>query len=227
LVDQNFVRSGFASIYQVGKPLNTFYGLKFLGVDPATGESIFQDTNNDGIVNINDETVIGDYSPDFLGGITNTFTYKGITLDVFFQFVHGVDIFNNTLQFTTNPAANWGMTTEMLRRWKQPGDITDIPKALNVAGLNGSDNSRFLSDGSYMRLKNITLAYDIPASIVTRAKLRSVRIYATGQNLLTFTRYNGADPEVSMFANTNTAQGTDFLTFPQSKMYQFGINIGF
>jgi TonB-linked SusC/RagA family outer membrane protein len=227
LVDQNFVRSGFASIYQVGKPLNTFYGLKFLGVDPATGESIFQDTNNDGVVNINDETVIGDYQPNFLGGITNTFTYKGITLDVFFQFVQGVDVYNNTLQFTTNPAANWGMTTEMRRRWKQPGDITDIPKPLNVAGLNGSDNSRYLSDGSYMRLKNITLAYDIPASIVSKAKLRSARIYASGMNLLTFTKYNGADPEVSVFANTNTAQGTDFLTFPQSKMYQFGINIGF
>lgn len=227
LVDQNFVRSGFASIYQVGHPLNTFYGLKFLGVDPATGESIFQDTNNDGVVNINDETIIGDYQPDFLGGITNTFTYKGITLDVFFQFVQGVDVYNNTLQFTTNPAANWGMTTEMRRRWKQPGDITDIPKPLTAAGLNGSDNSRYLSDGSYMRLKNITLAYDIPASIVSKAKLRSARIYASGMNLLTFTKYNGADPEVSVFANTNTAQGTDFLTFPQSKMYQFGINIGF
>ncbi len=227
LVDQNFVRSGFASIYQVGKPLNTFYGLKFLGVDPATGLSIFQDTNNDGVVNINDETVLGDYQPDFMGGVTNTFTYKGITLDVFFQFVQGVDVYNNTLQFTTNPAANWGMSTEMLRRWKQPGDITDIPKPLTAAGLNGSDNSRFLSDGSYMRLKNITLSYDIPKSIVAKAKLRSARIYATGQNLLTFTAYNGADPEVSVFANTNTAQGTDFLTFPQSKMYQFGINLGF
>ncbi len=227
LVDQNFVRSGFASIYQVGKPLNTFYGMKFLGVDPATGESIFQDTNNDGVVNINDETVIGDYQPDFIGGFTNTFTYKGITLDVFFQFVQGVDVYNNTLQFTTNPAANWGMTTEMRRRWKQPGDITDIPKPLTSAGLNGSDNSRYLSDGSYMRLKNITLSYDIPASIVSKAKLRSARIYASGMNLLTFTKYNGADPEVSVFANTNTAQGTDFLTFPQSKMYQFGINIGF
>ena len=115
----------------------------------------------------------------------------------------------------------------MRRRWTKPGDITDIPKPLNVNGLNGSDNSRYLSDGSYMRLKNITLAYDLPKSIISRAKLRSLRIYATGQNLLTFTRYNGADPEVSVFANTNTAQGTDFLTFPQSKMYQFGLNIGF
>ncbi len=227
LTDQNFVRSGFASIYQVGRPLNTFWGMKFLGVDPATGESIFQDTNNDGIVNINDETVIGDHQPEFLGGFTNTFTYKGFTLDVFFQFVQGVDIYNNTLQFTTNPAANWGMSEEMRRRWRQPGDITDIPKPMTVAGLNGTDNSRFLSDGSYLRMKNITLAYDLPTELISKAKLRSVRVYASGMNLLTFTRYNGADPEVSTFANTNTAQGTDFLTFPQSKVYQFGINIGF
>jgi TonB-linked SusC/RagA family outer membrane protein len=227
LSDQNFVRSGFASIYQEGKPLNTFWGLKFLGVDPATGESIFQDTNDDGVVNINDETVIGDYQPDFMGGITNTFTYKGFSLDVFFQFVQGVDVYNNTLQFTTNPAANWGMTSEMRRRWKQPGDITDIPKPLTNNGLNGSDNSRYLSDASYMRLKNITLSYNLPSSLISKIKLRSARIYATGQNLLTFTKYNGADPEVSTFGNVSTSQGTDFLTYPQSKVYQFGINIGF
>ncbi len=227
LVDANFVRSGFASIFQVGKPLNTFWGLKFLGVDPATGESIFQDTNNDGIVDLNDETVIGDHQPDYLGGFTNSFSFKGFTLDIFFQFVQGVDIYNNTLQFTTNPAANWGMSVEMRRRWRQPGDITDIPKPLPVAGLNGADNSRFISDGSYLRLKNILLAYDLPVSLVSKAKLRSARIYLGGMNLLTFTRYNGADPEVSVFANTNTAQGTDFLTYPQSKLYQVGINIGF
>lgn len=227
LVNENLVRSGFASIYKVGLPLNTFYGLKFLGVDPATGLSIFADTNNDGTVDVNDETVIGDYQPDYIGGFTNTFTFKGFTLDAFFQFVHGVDIYNNTLQFTTNPAANWGMSTEMRRRWRQPGDITDIPKPMTAAGLNASDNSRFLSDGSYMRLKNITLSYDLPSSLVAKAKLRSVRVYATGSNLLTFTAYNGADPEVSTFANTNTAAGTDFLTFPQSKVYQFGVNIGF
>jgi TonB-dependent starch-binding outer membrane protein SusC len=227
LTDQNFVRAGFASIYQEGKPLNTFWGLKFLGVDPATGLSIFQDTNGDGTVDINDETVIGDYQPDFMGGITNTFTYKGFSLDVFLQFVQGVDVYNNTLQFTTNPAANWGMTTEMRRRWKQPGDITDIPKPLTNNGLNGSDNSRYLSDASYMRLKNITLSYNLPSSLVSKIKLRSARIYATGQNLLTFTKYNGADPEVSTFGNVSTSQGTDFLTYPQSKVYQFGINIGF
>lgn len=229
LVNPNLVRSGFASIYQVGLPLNTFYGMKFLGVDPATGESIFQDTNGDGVVNLNDETVIGDHQPEYLGGITNTFSFKGLTLDVFFQFVQGVDVYNNTLQFTNNPGANWAMSSEMRRRWRQPGDITDIPKAFTSAnvGLNQTDNSRYLSDGSYMRLKNITLSYDLPKELLTKIKLRSARVYATGQNLLTFTRYNGVDPEVSTFANTNTAMGTDFLTYPQSKVYQFGINIGF
>lgn len=229
LVNPNLVRSGFASIYQVGLPLNTFYGMKFLGVDPATGESIFQDTNGDGVVNLNDETVIGDHQPEYLGGITNTFSFKGLTLDVFFQFVQGVDVYNNTLQFTNNPGANWAMSSEMRRRWRQPGDITDIPKAFTSAnvGLNQTDNSRYLSDGSYMRLKNITLSYDIPKEVLSKIKLRSARVYATSQNLLTFTRYNGVDPEVSVFANTNTAMGTDFLTYPQSKIYQFGINIGF
>jgi TonB-dependent starch-binding outer membrane protein SusC len=228
LLDENPILQGFASAIIVGQPLNTFYGLNFLGVDPATGQSIFEDVNGDGLVTTAlDSKVIGDAQPDFIGGFTNRFAYKGFSLDVFFQFVQGVQLFNNTQQFTLNPGNGFGMTSEMRRRWRQPGDITDIPVALVSAGLNGADNSRFVSDGDYLRLKNVTLAYDFPTSIANKAKLRSARLFVTGQNLLTFTGYSGADPEVSVFANTSTSAGTDFLTQPQNKMYTVGINIGF
>lgn len=228
LVDDEPILQGFASAIIVGQPLNTFYGLNFLGVDPATGSAIFEDVDGDGLVTVaNDSKVLGDAQPDIVGGFTNRFAYKGFSLDVFFQFVEGVQIYNNTQAFTLNPGNGFGMTKEMLRRWQQPGDITDIPRAVTSPGLSGSDNSRWLSDGDYLRLKNVSLSYDLPAEIVGKARLRSARIFVTGQNLLTFTGYSGADPEVSVFANTSTAQGTDFLTQPQNKMYSIGVNIGF
>lgn len=226
LVDEEPIFSGFASVIMPGEAINTFWGYKWLGVDPATGESIFQDTNGDGAVTADDQTVIGDHAPEFLGGITSNFSWKGISLSVFWQYVYGVDVYNNTLQFSNNVSGPWGLTDEVLRRWRQPGDITDVPRATTQNTLDNTDNSRYLSDGSYLRLKNVQLAYDFPSSITSKLKIRNLRVYATGQNLLTFTRYNGADPEVSTFGNTQTSAGTEFLGFPQLKMYTFGVNVG-
>jgi len=221
------IDAGFASAIIEGEPLNTFYALKWLGVDPATGESVFQDTDGNGTIGSEDRVVIGDYSPNYIGGFTNTFTYKGISLDVFLQFVEGVDVYNNTLAFNQNVSAPWGLSTAVLRRWQKPGDVTDIPKASQQNSLDfTNENSRWLSDGSYLRLKNVTLAYNLPSEIVSKIKLRSARIYVQGQNLWTLTNYNGGDPEVSTFGSTNTSLGTDFLTFPQAKMYSIGVNIG-
>ncbi len=227
LADDQPVLAGFSSAIIKGQPLNTFYGLKWLGVDPATGSSVFDDVNKDGIITTADNVIIGNHQPDQLGGITTGFSFKGITLDVFAQFVNGVDVYNNTLAFSLNPANNFGKDARILNRWQQPGDITNIPRLTRGSELDYSlDNSRFLSDGSYMRLKNVTLGYNLPTDLIGKAKLRSVRVYVSAQNLLTFTRYNGPDPEVSVFADTNTAAGTDFLTQPQNKLLTFGINIG-
>ncbi len=229
LLDPEPIVQGFASAIIEGQPLNTFYAYKFLGVNPATGMSMYQDVNGDGNITADDQTIIGDYQPSYLGGITNNFSYKGLTLSVFFQFIQGVDVYNNTRAFMEHLGTSaWGMDRSVLRRWQKPGDITDIPRAATGAtvGLNNEDNSRFLEDGSYLRLKNITLAYDVPNEIAAKAGLRTARIYFTGVNLLTFTNYSGFDPEVNVFNNTNTAQGTDFLTFPQSKQVFLGVNIG-
>ncbi len=227
LVDDKPIPQGFASVILAGSPLSSFYGLKFLGVDPGTGQSIFDDLNGDGQITQLDNQIIGNANPKSFGGFTNRFSYKGLSLDVFFQFSAGNDVYNSTQTFSLVPGNGFGTTTEIRRRWKKPGDITDIPRATRVAGNDGVDNSRFVSDGSYLRLKNITLSYDIPKAIVQRAKFRSVRLFVTGENLLTFTGYSGADPEVSTFANTSTSAGTDFLTQPQSKRFNIGINLGF
>ncbi len=221
------IQFGFASAVIKGEPLNTFYGLKWLGVDPATGESRFLDDNGDGIISGEDLVVIGDHSPEYMGGINTTLSWKGLSLDAFFQFVQGVDVYNNTLQFSQNISAPWGLSRDVLRRWRQPGDITDIPKATQQTSLDfTNDNSRFLSDGSYIRLKNVTLAYNLPSDLISKAGLRSARVYVQGQNLLTWSGYNGPDPEISAFGFTNTALGTDFLTFPNTRLYALGINIG-
>ncbi len=220
------IQFGFASAVIEGEPLNTFFGLKWLGVDPATGESRFEDLNGDGIISGEDNQVIGDHAPEYMGGITTTLSYKGFSLDAFFQFVQGVDVYNNTLQFSQNVSAPWGLSRDVLRRWRQPGDVTDIPKATQSTSLDfTNDNSRFLSDGSYMRLKNVTLAYNFPSELVSKINLSGARIYVQGQNLLTWTSYNGPDPEISAFGFTNTALGTDFLSFPNTRMYAIGINL--
>ncbi len=226
LVNDEPILRGFSSAIIPGQPLNTFYGLRWLGVDPATGDSQFEDIDGDGTVTSADVGIFGDASPDFIGGFTNKFSYKGLSLDVFFQFVQGSDIYNNTRAFAENPASNFGKSRAVLNRWQNPGDITDVPRVTQNFGFNGADNSRWLEDGSYIRLKNITLAYNFSPELLSKIKLANARIYVTGQNLLTITDYS-LDPEVSVFGATNTSQGTDFLTQPQSKLFLVGINVGF
>ena len=122
-------------------------------------------------------------------------------------------------------------TKDQLRRWQNPGDITDVPQA-RLAWLGNPSNgiaasSRYIEDGSYLRLKTLTLSYNLPASIMKAAKLRSARIFVSGQNLLTFTNYTGWDPEVnSDYRSGNRNQGGDFYSAPQIKTISFGINLG-
>jgi len=227
LLNDEPIISGFSSAVIVGRSINSFYGLNYIGVDPGTGDAVFEDTNRDGVITAADNTYLGTAMPNMVGGFTTNISYKGLSLDVFFNFVHDVKIYNATMQFSTDPSNPFGMTSEMRRRWRNPGDITDIPRATLAPGLATSEGSRYLSSGDYLRMKNITLSYEIPAAWAAKVKMRTARIYVNGQNLLTFTKYPGADPEVSTFANTSTAAGTDFLTQPQTKMYSVGLNLGF
>jgi len=173
---------------------------------------------------------IGNPNPDLIGGITNTLTYKGIDFSFMFQGVFGNQVYNGGGKFmSANGDFFDNQTKDQLKRWKQPGDITNIPQA-RLFGANGTgESSRYISDAGYVRLKTITLGYNLPASILERLKFSKLRIYASAQNLLTFTKYEGWDPEVNSdsYAANNINQGIDFYSAPQAKTITFGINIGF
>ena len=137
-------------------------------------------------------------------------------------------VFNNTRAFSEGMNSIFGQAATVRDRWTTSNTDTDIPRAVfGDPNNNRRVSDRFLEDASYVRLKNLTLGYTLPKGVIKKAGLSNARIYVTGQNLLTFTDYSGFDPEVSTFGETNTAAGTDFLTFPQARTMLVGINLGF
>ncbi len=147
---------------------------------------------------------------------------------MFFQFSYGNDIFNGTRIYIEAMKGSDTQSTAVLRRWKKPGDITDIPRATEEDPNNNNRiTSRFIEDGSYLRLKNMTLIYNFTNYQLKRMKINNMRVYASAYNLITFTRYSGMDPEVHYSGDDDLSMGTDFFTYPQARNFTFGINIGF
>lgn len=212
---------------RIGEPIGVFYGYRSLGVDPSTGDIVFDDINDDGVINAEDRTIIGDPNPDFFGGFTNAFSYKNISLNIFLQYSYGNDIFNGTRIYIESMKGSDNQTTAVLDRWTEPGDETSIPRATeNDPNNNNRISSRFIEDGSYLRIKNVTLSYNIDKKYLDRVGVRNVRIYFTGQNLWTFTNYSGMDPEVNYAGPADVVMGTDFFTHPQVRAFSVGINLG-
>ena len=208
-----------------GQPLGKFWGLISEGVDPQTGDIKYKDLNGDGRITVSDKTYIGDPNPDFTFGFTNDFSYKNFTLSVFFQGSYGNDIYNASRIETEGMYDGKNQSTAVLNRWKKIGDITDIPRA-----VKGTDNikasSRWVEDGSYLRLKTLTLAYNLPTQALQQYGIRKVQPYLTAQNLWTLTNYKGFDPEVNEGLSGPT-MGIDWGTYPQTKSFIFGLNIEF
>ncbi len=207
---------------EVGQPIGIFYGYHCLGVDPTTGNLVYEDVSKDGQITSDDRTKIGDPNPDFSYGFTNTFSYKSFELSVFLQGTYGNDIYNGTLLYLGNLTAEDNQIAKMLNRWKQPGDITDVPRVGDQ--LN---SSRFIEDGSFLRIKNVTLGYNFDKNLLTKVKIKSAKVFASIQNLYTFTEYSGMDPEVNYYGASNIILGTDFFTYPQSRTFLVGLNLGF
>lgn len=205
-----------------GEPIGIFYNYRCLGVDPTTGDLVYDDINHDGVINSDDWTKIGDPNPDFTYGITNTFSWKYFDLSVFLQGVSGNDIFNGSFLYLESGSGEDNQTKEMINRWKAPGDITDQPRVGDMY-----KSSRFIENGSYMRIKNITFGYNFPKEMMKKLRMKSARVYMTGENLFTFTTYEGMDPEVNYYGNDNVVLGTDFFTYPQSRVVMIGLNLGF
>jgi len=217
----------------IDESIGIFYGQKYAGVDPANGDALYYlDETLTETTNDYDEAarmIVGDPNPAFIGGINNVITYKNIDASILFQGVFGNDIYQGGGGFYS-ANGDWfdNSTSDQMARWRNPGDITTIPQA-RLGACNGCNaSSRYVSDGSYVRLKTLSIGYNIPGSLLERMKLSSARIYFIGQNLLTFTNYTGWDPEVNAdYLAGNVFQGNDFYSAPQAKTFSLGINVGF
>jgi len=231
--------NGTLATNTVGYPVNSFYGYVMNGifqtqkeVDAASvqvpgadafnrtspGDVRFRDLNNDGVINDGDRTILGNPNPQFIYAMSNDFSYKGFDLNIFLQGVQGNDIFNANNVFQESMAVAQNQTTKVLGRWEGAGTSNDMPRAIfNDPNNNSRISSRFLEDGSYLRIKNVTLGYTLPHSLLNHT-FQKARVYLSAQNLLTFTRYSGFDPEVP-------ASGVDFNVYPVTRIVSVGINI--
>lgn len=212
---------------QANESLGNFYGYVSNGVNPTTGNLEFKDLNGDGTITPADRAVIGNALPDYTFGLTNNFSYKGLSLDVLVTSSQGNDIYNQSRIDLEGMLDQKNQSTAVLNRWTTPGQITDIPSAKSsYSGLRATAaSSRWIEDGSYVRLKSITLAYNFKPKFLG---LQSLKLYATAQNVYTWTKYSGFDPEVSAYGgNSGTARGIDYGTYPQVKSYTFGVKASF
>lgn len=206
-----------------GMPLGVFYGYKTQGVDPETGDLMYVDMNGDGKITASDRTYIGDPNPDVTYGFTNSFHFYGVSLSFMLQGAAGGDLFNASRIFTEGMQNPWNQSARVLDRWRRPGMITEIPKA----GFDIQPSDYFVEDGSYLRLKDLTIAYDVKGEWMKKIGMTKLQPYFTAQNLLTLTRYMGMDPEVNQNGNSGSVQGLDYGTYPQTRSFVLGINVEF
>lgn len=232
----------YVALQQNGHPYNAFYGYVTNGIfqsqeevdnyaaqqpglDPfnrtSPGDIRFKDLNNDGRIDDKDRKFIGNPNPQFFFAMNNTFTWKGFELSIFVQGVSGNDIFNANRIWQEGMSVAQNQTTAVLNRWTEGGTSSTMPRAIfNDPNKNARGSDRFIEDASYVRFKNITLGYSIPKVVADRLKLTSARLYASGQNLYTFTKYSGIDPEVGV-------NGIDFNVYPVTRTYSVGVNMSF
>lgn len=205
-----------------GQPISAFYGYKYGGVDVNTGEIIYKDLDGDGKLSAGDRTFIGDPNPNFTFGFTNNLAYKNWYMDVLVTGSEGNDIFNASRFELELMNDHKNQSTVVLDRWMKPGDITNVPKADAANSKLVSD--RFVEDGSFIKLKSVTLGYNFKQPFKGISK---INLYVTGQNLYTWTKYSGFDPEVNAFGTTNGVLGVDYGTYPQVRTFIFGLKANF
>ena len=234
LVGQELLQGGIAgrgeaTLVKEGLPLGTIYGYIFGGVDPATGNAYYVNQSGESTFapTPDDRVIIGDANSDFYYSLSNTFSYKGFDLFVFLQGSQGNDVLNATrieLEGMSDPK---NQSTAVLNRWRQPGDVTNIPKSSFGNTDNSRISTRFVEDGSYLRFKTISLSYNFPKVLTEKVNISGLKIYATGENIFTITDYSGYDPEVNAFGSSNTVRGIDFGTYPQTRNLIFGLSVTF
>ena len=242
-IQGQIIEGGIRNMNRVveGQPIGVFFTREYAGVDPANGNALFfKNTKNaDGSIdrstvtnngyNSTERVVVGNPNAKFFGGLTNTVSYNGIDFSLFFSGVSGNNVnFYGVGQYSSaNGIYEDNQTTDQLNAWTKENPNTDVPQARYLITNGSQPSSRYIFDGSYLRLRTMSLGYTLPKSITNRAKIERVRVYVSAMNLATFTKYKGWDPEVNSDSFTsNFAQGNDFYTPPQPRTILFGINIG-
>lgn len=223
-----------------GQPLGTYFTAEYAGVDPENGNALWYknatladgsiDRATTSVYSQAQRVVAGNPLPKWTGGITNTFSYKGFELSVFFNAQLGQKInFYGVGRFSSaNGRFEDNQTTDQLNSWTPTNRNTDIPEARLFFNNGAQPSSRFIYDGSFVRLRNVSISYNVPKAIAAKVRMTSARIFVSGQNLATFTKYKGWDPEVNADdIVTNIAQGYDFYSSPQARTITVGLNIGF
>ncbi|QKX05410.1 SusC/RagA family TonB-linked outer membrane protein [Aquimarina sp. TRL1] len=217
----------FGLVHRVGESLGSWYAIRWAGVNPADGRPMYYDRNGELTFNPTDDDriVVGGSIPTYYGGFTNNFSYKGLSLSVLFQYSGG-NYIRNRLAFSTRASGSFADRNQQrseLNRWQKPGDITDVPIALNGfvydARPGNAYSSKHIEKGDYIRMKQINISYDFPELLLKNLNLQSMTVYLSGNNLFTYTPYSGRDPEL--------LGGDDTGDYPQAKSYILGVNIGF
>jgi TonB-linked SusC/RagA family outer membrane protein len=211
------------TIVRVGEPIGTFYGFVYDGVDPDNGDAVYSDTDE-----ANNQAIIGDANPDFVYGINSNITYKGFDLNLFIQGVSGNDIYNRgrSLILGRDGRIPYGTSAELRNTWSPSNTTGTIPSLLATNVQN--ESSEFIEDGSFLRLKNISLGYVLREnSALESIGAESLRVYISAQNLITITDYSGLDPEVNNGGQDDRLAGVDIGALPTPKTVTFGLNIVF
>ncbi len=227
---------------EAGRPIDIFYGfvtdgifqnqeevdlhaLQVPGDDinarTSLGDIRYKDLNSDGIIDDEDRTYIGNPNPDLIFALNNRFTYKGFDFNIFLLGVYGGDIYNANRIWSEGMAVAQNQNNETVNRWTVEGTNNTIPRAIfNDPNKNNRPSNRFVEDGSFLRIRNVTLGYSFPTRLIEKFKMNSVRLYVSGVNLMTFTKYQGFDPEVGTY-------GIDLNTYPITRNISIGANISF
>ncbi len=249
--DGNFTENDYVAL--VGSSLGLIYGYEFDGIYQSSdfmttpdgkvvlkegvvdnprygivepGVVKYKDQDGDGVITTNDRTVIGNAIPKWYGGFTNTFVYRGIDLSVMFQFNYGNDVYNATRLYATQTRkGRTNMLAEVADRWSPTNASNKVPSTTGY--VTNDVYSRFVEDGSFLRLKNVTLGYTLPQKWTRKAHISRLRLYATGQNLFCLTGYSGYDPEVSTAGNNPMTPGLDWGAYPKSRVWTVGLDIQF
>ncbi len=241
--------SSVVNITQAGRAVGSFYGFVTDGLyrtqDDLTkavlpvglivaptgvylGDIRYKDLNGDGVIGSEDVTFIGDPNPKFTYGLTNTFSYKGIDLSVFLQGVYGDQIYNWTRKYTealSNAYTN--QLTTVLDRYTPANVNSTLPRYNQWNNNNLRNSDRYIENGSYLRIQNIALGYNLPLKVISHAKLTTARLYVSAQNVYTFTKYSGYDPEIGSYNKSVLSQNVDNGHYPNPRTITIGANLEF